>query len=384
MATPDEPSIVLLFEPADDPDLRGVAAALERALAAPVDADDEPSSVITERSGATVGSGAAHVIALPVPDGASTRLEGADVAIALDPVSAARARASGVRRVVLFAPRLELDAPEDADADLLLVTHEALVEEAQRGGLRARSCGPVARDEWTPAEDRAALKAELGLDAAVPWVVVRAAALADDPAAALVQLALVRERCVWLFDVGGDAELARTLRRRVPGYALDAVMFADGPDALPCYRAADAVLGALHGPEMIRALSVGAALIAVPARARDVRVADALEAGGAASVADTSTMLAVAIDAALEPRALARAREAGARLDATCGAARAVAIAKKLGRGELEPSASSGLPRGLERLSEPETERAAAPRRRGDLEASVDEELAALRKKLGL
>ena len=368
MTTRDEPSIVVLFEPADDPDLRGVAAALERALATPDEVDDEPSSAI----------------ALPVPDRASARLEPADVVIALDAASAARARASGVRRVVLLVPRLELEAPAD-DVDLVLVTHEALVEEAQRLGLRARSCGPIARDEWTPSLERAALKAELGLDAGVPWVVVRAAALADDPAAALVQLALVRERCVWLFDVGADAELARTLRRRVPGYALDAVMFADGSEALPCYRAADAVLGALHGPEMIRALSVGASLIAVPTRAEDVRVADALEAAGVASVADTPAMLAVAIDAALEPRALARAREAGAHLDAAHGTERAVSIAKKLGRGELEASAASGLPRGIERLSEPEAEKAAGrPRRSGDLDASVDEELAALRKKLGL
>jgi hypothetical protein len=96
-------------------------------------------------------------------------------------------------------------------------------------------------------------------------------------------------------------------------------------------------------------------------------------------------MLAVAIDAALEPRALAKAREAGARLDAGNGAQRAVDIVRKLVRGELEASAARGLPRGIERLSEAEAERAASrPRRSSDVDASVDEELAALRTKLGL
>lgn len=371
MATSDL-SAVVVFEPAGDPDLRGVAASLSRALTGADEGEGEPS----------------EAIALPAPDPVAqpVRIEEARVALALDPRSAARAREAGVPRVVLVSPRLELEADASLDVDLVLVAHEALVEVAAGRGLSARVCGPIAPDEWRASADRGARKVELGLEPGVPWVVVRAAALEDDPSAALVQLALVRQRCVWLFDVGGDPELARRLRRRVPGYALDAVMFADGPDALRAYGAADAVLGALHGPEMIRALSVGASLVAVPPRGGDVQVADALERDGVAAVADAGATLAVTLDAALEPPALEAAREAGARLEAEHGARRAVDLVQKLVRGELEPRASSGLPRGLERLSAPEVERASGPptpTAKG-LDTSVDEELAALRKKLGL
>lgn len=377
MATSDEFSAVVLFEPERDPDLRGVAAALTRALAA----EEEEGEPVGEPS----RGGAGGVIALPVPEPSPARLDEASVVIALDSRSAVRAREAGVPRVVLVEPRLTLEADRTLDVDLVLVAHEALVEEAARRGLSARASGPIAPDEWTKSSERAALAADLGLRAEVPWVVVRAAALEDDPAAALVQLALVRERCVWLFDVGGDAELARRLRRRVPGYALDALMFADGPESRRCYQAADAVLGALHGPEMIRALAVGAAPVALPPRAEDVHVANALEHAGIVSVADAAATLAVTLDAALGAGALTKAREAGARLDAGSGARRAVELVRKLIRGELEPSEVSGLPRGIERLSQPEPERLPErPERVDELDRSVDEELAALRKKLGL
>lgn len=372
MGTNEASSIAVAFEPERDPDLRAVAASLTRALATLDEPEGEP----------------AGAIALPAPEPTAGRLDAARVVIALDPRSAARARAAGAERVVHLAPRLTLDIDDALDVDLVLVAHEALADVARRRGLDVRVTGPVAPDEWTPAPDRAALKASLGPDPALPWVVVRAAALQDDPAATLVQLALVRERCVWLFDVGADPELARTLRRLVPGYALDALMFADGPDALSAYRAADAVLGELHGPEMIRALSVGAAPIAFPPRGRDALLAHALETAGVVEVADAAATLAVTLDGALEPNALDRARKAGERLGAQEGACRAVELVQKLARGALEPAEVSGLPRGLERLSHAERERPAAPveppKRANDLERTVDEELAALRKRLGL
>jgi hypothetical protein len=364
----DDLSAVVLFDPPGDADVRGIAAALSRELV-PNEED------LTPLRGASP-------IALPVPD-RTPRLDAADVVVALDLASAVRAREVGARRVVLLTPRFAVEDAAQADADLVLVTHDALAVDAARA---ARSCGPIAPEGWTPPRDREVLRRELNLGATGPWVVVRAAAIDKDPAAALVQLSLVRAPCLWLFDVGADAELARALRRRVPGYGLDAVMFADGPEALRCYQAADAVLGALDGPEAMRALATGAAFVALPPRADQVRVAHALESEGIADVADASATLAVTLDRALDPSALARSRSAGARLDAPGGARRAAELVRKLVRGELDARGASGLPLGIERLSEREAPPRSEPppTLREDLDATVNAELAALRKKLGL
>lgn len=372
----DELSAVVLFERQSDADLRAIAAAITRELAEGDDDGEAPSGAI----------------ALPVAEG-RPRLESADVALVLDAASAERARAARVPRVAALLPRLAFDWDGPLDVDLVLVPHEALVEEVVARGVpaaRVRTTGPVAPDGWAPAEDRAALRARLGPRAAAPWVVVRAAALEDDPAAALVQLSLVRRSVAWLFDVGGDAELARALRRRVPGYGLDAVMFADGPDALGAYQAADAVLGRIEGVEVLRAAAVGAALATMPPRSDQLRLAHVLESSGVADVADAPATLAVTLDRALEEEALARGRAAVAALEAGAGAARVAAVLRQLARGELPSAGASGLPVGLERLGAPDErppERLRSeppPKRADDLDRKVDEELAALRQKLGL
>lgn len=367
-------SAVVLFERRDDPDLRAIAAAITRELGSD---DDAPAP-----------SGA---IALPVGDGVP-RLETADVAIVLDAGSAERARAAHVPRIVALFPRFDLAWEGPFDVDLVLVPHEALIEEAVANGVpaaRVRTAGPVAPDGWAPAADRGELRARLGLRADTPCVVVRAAALEDDPAAALVQLSLVRREVVWLFDVGSDAELARRLRRRVPGYGLDALMFADGPDALAAYQAADAVLGRIDGIEVIRAAAVGAALATMPPRTDQLRLAHALESSGLADVADAGATLAVTLDRTLEHDALAAARAVMARLEAGEGPKRVVSIVRQLARGELPTAGGSGLPLGLERLGAPEQKREAgpapeAPPRKDEIDQKVDQELAALRQKLGL
>lgn len=378
----DDLSAVVLFERRDDPDLAALAAALLRELGEPEDEPEAPD----------VGG---TFIALPVAEETSpARLDRARVAVALDAASARRAREAGVPRVVALFPRLALDWEGELDVDLVIVAHEALVEDVVGRGVppsRIRNLGPVAPEGWTPASDRAALRTSLGLREDAPWVVVRASAFEDDPAATLVQLSLVRVDAVWLFDVGSDPELARTLRRRVPGYGLDAVMFADGPDARRAYQAADAVLGRLEGAEVVRAWSVGAALVALPPRSHQLRLAHMLETAGVVEVADAAATLAVSLDRVLEAEPLAKARAAAAGLEAPQGAARVASVVRQLARGEL-PLGGAGLPVGLERLSELERTRAARPDRpaaptrptRDDVDAKVDEELAALRRRLGL
>lgn len=362
----------VLYERRDDPDLRGIAAALTRALGTD-DGEDAPTGAI----------------ALPAPDDGAPRVDRADVVIALDGASAHRAKELGAARVVALLPWLTLDWDDALDVDLVLVAHEALAADVvSRGANAARvhACGPIAPEGWGPAADRAALRTAARPDA--PWVIVRGAAIEDDPAPALVQLSLVGPDVVWLFDVGGDPELARMLRRRVSGYGLDALMFADGPDALRAYQAADAVLGRVHGPEAIRAISVGAALVAMPPRESDLRVAHVLETAGIVDFADAPATLAVTLDAALEKAALENARAASAKLDAGAGAARAAELVTKLVRGEIGTAGRAGLPAGLERISELDrarTEKASErPAPRHDVDKQVDDELAALRKKLGL
>lgn len=371
------PKAVVLVD-RDEPDARRIAAAVRQALGLTEAAESEPRA-----QGGTAPSG----------DGVEpSALERVDVAVVLDVASAARARAAGVPRIVALFPFLDVDWEAELEADLVLVAHEALIPDAVERGAprsRVRCVGPIAPVGWAPSAHRASLRESLEIKPDHPAVVVRAAALdPDDLAPAIMQLSLVRRTTAWLFDVGLDAALAKILRREVPGYGLDARMFAEGPDALRAYQAADVVLGRLEGPEAIRAFSVGAALAATAPSRRRMRSAHVIERAGLAIVADAAATLAVTLDAACALDSLGRLREASAALGAPGGAARAADLVRALVRGELGPPVSAaGLPVGLERLSEPQGFGARGSGEhveRVEEEGSIDEELAALRKKLGL
>ncbi|MEZ4340570.1 MAG: hypothetical protein R3B82_28450 [Sandaracinaceae bacterium] len=314
----------------------------------------------------------------------------------LDPAAEARARDAGVKRLVAVLPTLDAGADDwDLDAEVVLVAHRATVEAVVARGVerdRVRVVGPIAPAGWAPPADRAALRAELGLPADVPWIVVRASALdLEDLGPSLVQLSLVSRKAVWLFDVGSDPEAARLLRRRVPGHGLDAHMFADGPDALSAYQGADLVLGRLGGTEVLRAFAVGAGLVCPEPRSSQLALAHRLETEGLAHVADAAATLSVTLDTALVPAALEEAHAKVAALDVANGAARVAEAVATLDSDErLSLAPPAGLPRGLERLSDPSAAiegapaRPAAKAREEDLEKQVDAELAALREKLGL
>lgn len=378
-----KPLLATVLYEGDDPDTHRIAVALRAALVPDDTSEPEESS---------------SAIAMPLGDAeAHVSLEEAEVAITLDGASLERARAAGVRRTVAVLPFLSAEfGGTDLDADLVLVSHEAVVAEAVRGGAakaRIRVAGMVAPDGWAPVDDRSAQRARFeqgGLRTDVPWVVVRAQALErEDLAPALVQLSLVRRDVTWLFDVGVDADFARILRRRAGGYGLHAFMFAEGDDARVLYQAADLVVGRLDGPEAIRAFTVGAALVTGPPRGGQLRLAHAVEEAGLASIADAAATLSVTLDAALTDAALERARALSAELDPRGGAARVVEAVRALVRGEERPSLPAGLPRGLERIDEgdalPSSEEASrSPSGADDLDRKVDEELAALREKLGL
>lgn len=354
------------------PDLRGVAAAVQEAFGSPLEPAD------TESDGP---------IALPVGAEPPPGLDIADVVVSLDPESDSMAHEAGVAtRVVLF-PSFDTAWSGPLDADLVLVAHEGMVADVlAHGASRARvhTVGPVAPIGWTPEDDRAALVAARELTG--PVVVVRAAALLEgDLAPSLVQLSLVRGAGTWLFDVGSDASLAADLRRRVPGYGLRACMFADGPDAIAAYRMADVVLGQIEGPEVLRALSVGASLAAVAPRRAQARLAHRLESEGLAQVADAAATLAVTLDAALSETRIAAGRAASAAVSAHEGATRVVQTVYEALAGRLGDAPPTGLPVGLERLDQDGAMPAPAPEPpQDDLDKQVDDELAALRAKLGL
>lgn len=364
------------------PDLVGVARAVRAALRVPEEVEQEDAE----------GSG----IALPVAeeDAPEPSLDTAHVAIVLDGPSSIRARNAGVPKVVALLPWLSARwEGGDLDADLVLVPHRALIDDVVAAGAardRVRVVGAVAPMGWAPADDRAALREKLGSRVDAPWIVVRVHVFdRDDLAPALVQLSLVSAHAVWLFDVGLDADFARVLRRRVIGYGLDALMFAEGPDALSAYQAADVVLGRLEGAEAMRAFAVGASLVTPKPRPEQLGLAHVIETAGLATIADAAATLSVTLEGALAPAALERSRANALALDAASGAARvADAVRALLAEERSVASIPAGLPRGFERISEHGDGERPAPRAPtpppDDLDASVDAELAALRKKLGL
>ena len=378
-----------------EPEYARIRAAIAAAIA---DAVGPATDIAPESSKA---------LALPVTDDEGLLALGdADVAIVLDEESQARARAANVKRIVVLLPGFDVRWDGDLDVDLVLVLHEALTSRAvAQGAIRARvrAVGPIADSAWAAVADREALKVTLAEELRspgdegeptplpnLPWVIVCASALdLDDLAPALVQLSLVSRDAAWLFDVGADADAARALRRRVAGHGLRAFMFADGDLSSRLYQAADVVLGRLEGPEVNRALGVGASLVTPRPSETQLALAHAVETAGLVSIADAAATLAVTLDAALTPASLKRAREMARSLDGGGGAERVLAAVRELNTDRRLSQAPAGLPLGLERLSDPDDAIEGFParpreRRSEDLDKQVDDELEALRERLGL
>ncbi len=321
-------------------------------------------------------------------------LHAADVAVVLDSGSLERAREAGARFCVAVAPGLDLGfGPELADADRVVVAHEQLVPLAARLGVprdRVDVGGPVAPRGYAPAADRAALRRELGVPETLPIVLVSSGTFDVHGAEMLfVQLGLVRDGVGFVFDVGDDAEAAETVRRLVPIHGIEAWMFAEDASEVRHHQLADIALVRARGPEVARALAVGAPLVVLPPGRSDRAIVETLEASGAADAADAVATLAVALDGALDAGALARAREAVEALGMAEGASRVAARVNEAWR-EWRSRASDaprrGLPRGFERVSREAPSRASAPAIASSeteaLEARIDRELAALKQKM--
>lgn len=366
---------VAVHHAGDEPSVRRLAARLEAAFGAPGECAPGERAPEETREAAS-----------------------ADVILCLDPVSLSRrGLVDDAPLCVACIPTFDAApwSPELARADLVLVPHQAMVGDMLLAGFpRARVVvvGPLpflSPDEAT-APDRRARRAELGLPQDQKVVVVDARALADrDLPKRLVQLSLVRQRTSWLFDVGEDAELARTLRSRVSGYGIDAWMFAGGGEADRYWAAADAAVADLGSMAAIRALVSAIGLVALPPAEGLARLAPQLEAASLVAVADAEATLAVTIDGGLTEDALLQQARAMSALEPSESISRVQQAVVALHEQRASGHVPSGLPKGLERLGEADERLAASEADRGkpsrsDLDARVERELDALRQKHGL
>jgi hypothetical protein len=369
-----EMASVVVLDGREDEHAARVTAAIAAALAGESGPTDTPS--------APAGGGAA----------VDRVISEADAAVVLDADSLAVAREAGVPFCVAVFPGFDLRFAGDlAAADRVVVAHESLVDEVvRRGALRGRIdvTGPVAPEGFAPCDDVAALRQDVGLPVDRPLVLVPTAALEEWGQQALfVQLSLVSPEVGFLFDVGRDAAAAEELRELVPLHGLTAWMFADGDvrESSRFWQAVDLVLARPRGYEVARALGVGVPLVLLPPGRSAAYAADALEATGAAEEADVIATLAVAVDAALEPETLGRARAASRALEASRAAARVAACVREAWAERsraTDREAARGLPHGLEALTGQERPESKARRDTDDIEARIDRELAELKKRL--
>jgi len=310
----------------------------------------------------------------------------ADAVLALDAAALTAARAAGVR--VRIAVTRGLAAR--FDGSLADATHVALphVSSKSRAGAHAALfVGLLSAEEHAPqaADARSAARLAAGIDAESRVVVVDAHELRDVGLRdLLIQLALAEPSPAVLFDVGAEVALATALRAELPGHALDAFLFA-GVDRTAQLPLADLAIGRASGALVERAFLAELPVLPFPREdSADDLALGVLLACGAAPPPRTMAVLSVALDAAL--RAPLRVRE----LDAAGTPARLVEAARdavaevRAGRGPR----AVGLPFGLERIgSRDDAPRASAtpgdpPRDASDLDARIDAELAALKKRL--
>lgn len=317
-----------------------------------------------------------------------TPVAGLDVALACDAEgrSMLGALPAEVARVAFVAAYGAGEEGQDdrAEVDLWAVGHEAVAR-----GLRARGVDegciavtgiPVPAGFGAPA-DRASARAAAGLPDDELVAVVRTEIAADDLGPLLVQLTLLDRRPWILFDVGEDADAAARLRAEVPRSGLRAKMFAAGADAGRFSALGDLVVGPPDPFDVARAFACGAASVVLGRPARGAL--DAVVESGAARVSLAVSRLAADIDLLRAPERLEAARAAARAAAAPQAAPR---LAEVLARAAADRTALAsrrrrqGLPVGLEDLSGPDAALPPPPRRP---EPDLDEELAALRRKIG-
>jgi hypothetical protein len=116
-----------------------------------------------------------------------------------------------------------------------------------------------------------------------------------------LQLSLIENPPMCLFDAGNDVEAATALRAQVPTLDLRAKLFGSTEDRPLFWRAADVVVARPTPRAVARALTVGARLVALFDKepARRVDMSEALEQRARGRGAETPLLLSAAVEACL-------------------------------------------------------------------------------------
>lgn len=261
-----------------------------------------------------------------------------DVVLAFDPgtthiLSAARDAATKPAPVLAVVAELTPDAEwamTDADR-YACIDDEAAVLLADAGvpGDRILTVGAICGSAFCEAGmiSRAVSRQRFKLPANEAIVLVKVAGLGGSAASqAALQLSLSSAPALYLFDAGDDIDAATTLRRQVPTLDLRAKLFGKTADAPALWRAADVVCAKAEPANVMRALAVGAGVVAyAPDSEIETEVGEAVAARGIGQVATTP----LSLSAALEPLLASRARPSG--VEGSDGAATVADIAWVVG-----------------------------------------------------
>lgn len=317
-------------------------------------------------------------------DAAETTLNDldAELAICFDEEALRRAAEAGIAHRFAIVPGFGRFEGSARLARACFTAHDHLPAPE---GPPAHVVGPIAPLGFALPDDADARRSKEKLDGAV--IVVPGGLVAEAGMTFLLQLSLVSAPVSWIFDVGHDAQLARTLRSSVPVHDLDAAIFARGEGESAYWDLAHAAIVRADSSDAVAALAVGAGLVTLPGSSRDA--IRALDVSGVATACDALGTLAVSVDTALGRADVAA--QAARDLDVAGSAGRAIELARRLAKEPTKAAVPSGLPVGLERLardpdapppSTSEPDAAKPGEKNDDLESQIDAELAALRKKI--
>jgi UDP-N-acetylglucosamine:LPS N-acetylglucosamine transferase len=261
-----------------------------------------------------------------------------DVALAFDAGALAalaliRERKVAETAVIGVVPDLAPARNWGSAADRYLVVDDeaaVLLEEHGVDGARVLVVGPIVPHAWAEAaiQDRAALRAEHKVASDVPVVVVDAAPMTVETVQQLLlQLSLLGRGVFVLFDAGGNAGVAETVRRQVPTFGIRGKLFGETPKAPRLWRTADVVLARPTPKAVHAALALGCPLVALePDGERQEREANALAERGLGAVAPQLLFVGGALDPFVkDPR---RLREAAARVASVARGDGAARVAK--------------------------------------------------------
>ena len=330
---------------------RAAPAELVRAVLAAASADGlEISRVDLGKIGET-GSSLGRVVRALMGEAEAGRLlreaqsTSPDVAVAFDAGALAalalvRERKVAETAVVAIVPDLAPARAWASAADRYLVVDDeaaVMLEEQGVDGARILVIGPTVPHAWAEAatQERAAVRAEHKVPSDVPVLVVDAQAFSVETVQQLLlQLSLLGRGVFVLFDTGGNAAAADTVRRQVPTFGIRGKLFGNTPKGPALWRAADVVLARPTTRAIHTALAMGCPLVALePEGARQEAECNALAERGLGAVAPQLLFVGGALEPYLkDPR---RLREAAARVAAIArgdGAARAAQVMLKVAR----------------------------------------------------